>query len=666
MQSNDTTILASNPQQDRKWKPTSQQQKILDTLQYEQQQYISIRELCQKVGINRSCWDRVRHDQHFVSEIKRRGITIGSQSARLLQESIYSPTPAEQRLLDVLRLEQRQSISIRELCQKAGVSRRTWFTGIKKPHIIAAVAALEVKVGDDGNSHLNVHLAPNPEEELEKDIWDMRRLKSDYPKHKGASDFKVDFTWIENPVLLKQFKNYFRHQLSQWYPLTFKPKMCRLKYFFRHLSPEAHIGTLDRSVIEDLLPIIMQSSPSTAYECLRQTKQMLDYMATSPAWTETRPQRFLIWSEDIPSEPETLPRPIPPNVLHQFDTLLEQAIRAIQTSETIPLLSPIFWDAILILRRTGMRFEDLAHLKVPDVQGRNGCLDQDPDGYWWIHLHHKISKMGKAHRIPTKMSDGVVEAIHRQQERIKDTPDHFGEHYLFRTEKGVLGARSIRYALNRLCSHSHFLHDGRPYHITPHQFRHTIATDMIEQGVDIYTVKEFLGHASLEMTERYIKVYLTSLKAKYDAYRLKVRQTYASEIVTDQLHVTRPENDSDGGWVEGKVGKLYVSPLPNGIGNCAHLAMLDPCPTPPHCPTCTHLRASKCHLPVWENKARNLLITVEVLRSNPRFARAQQKHEQELVHTEKVIETIKQEGFWNGAIHNISGRHQLARAETGL
>ncbi len=91
------------------------------------------------------------------------------------------------------------------------------------------------------------------------------------------------------------------------------------------------------------------------------------------------------------------------------------------------------------------------------------------------------------------------------------------------------------------------------------------------------------------------------------------------------------------------MGKLYVSPLPDGIGNCVHLPMHDGCPDSPHCPTCPKLRANKRHLPVWENKATNLLITVEALRANPAYARARQKHEQELAHAEKVIKTIKEE-----------------------
>ncbi len=175
---------------------------------------------------------------------------------------------------------------------------------------------------------------------------------------------------------------------------------------------------------------------------------------------------------------------------------------------------------------------------------------------------------------------------------------------------------------------------------------------MIEQGVDIYTVKEYLGHKSVAMTECYVKVYLKSLKAKFDAYRLKKHEASATEMMTSQVHIAHQQGDIDGGWMEEKVGKIYISPLPNGIGNCAHLAMLDPCPTPPHCPTCPKLRANTRHLPIWESKAKNLLITVEALRANPAYARARQKHEQELQHAEKVIKTIKEEGFWDGCINN--------------
>jgi integrase len=564
-------------------------------------------------------------------------------------------TRSQRRLLEVLQQEENRRKPVIEICKLAGYAETThgrpWYRALKDRTFAEAVKNMGIAIKrHTRESHLEVRLATNIEEELAKDIWDIRRLKQDYPKHQAPCAYELNFTWIVNPLLREQVKHYFRQHFTQWRGSTFQNKIRNLMPVLKLLPSDVHVGTLTRSHIETLLPALWQLSEYQANRSLRATRGMIEYMTNSPAWPGARPLRFLIWGEDIPRSPEALPRPIPPDVLEQFDHLLEQAVQTISEDRQPALLHARYWDAILILRRTGMRAEDLIHLKAPDEHGRNGCLDQDSGGYWWIRIDSRNTKLAREHRIPTRMSDGVIEAIRRQHQRVQHFPNHFGEHYLFRTEKGVLILSTLALALKKLAPYLKY--EGKPYSISAHQFRHTIATDMIEQGVDIYTVKEFLGHASLAMTERYVKVYLSSLKAKYDAYRVKKQQTYATEMLATQIQITQPEGDADGGWVENKVGKLYVSPLPDGIGNCVHLPMHDGCPDSPHCPTCPKLRANKRHLPVWENKATNLLITVEALRANPAYARARQKHEQELVHAEKVIKTIKEEGFWDGRIHN--------------
>jgi hypothetical protein len=76
-----------------------------------------------------------------------------------------------------------------------------------------------------------------------------------------------------------------------------------------------------------------------------------------------------------------IPPPIIPlEVLVQLDKLLDQAIQSMIEGKEPAILSPMLWDAILILSRTGIRRCELTHLEAPSQADRQGCLEQDANG----------------------------------------------------------------------------------------------------------------------------------------------------------------------------------------------------------------------------------------------------------------------------------------------
>jgi site-specific recombinase XerD len=69
--------------------------------------------------------------------------------------------------------------------------------------------------------------------------------------------------------------------------------------------------------------------------------------------------------------------------------------------------------------------------------------------------------------------------------------------------------------------HTNHLHASQagpdPHHISPHVFRHSCAVHMLEAGVDVNVIRGWLGHVSLDTTNRYAEI---TVRAKEAALRL--------------------------------------------------------------------------------------------------------------------------------------------------
>ncbi len=183
--------------------------------------------------------------------------------------------------------------------------------------------------------------------------------------------------------------------------------------------------------------------------------------------------------------PFSLPRVIP------FDDLA----MLFRTSDSIDASD--FWSLrnytiIEILISTGIRVSELCAIDVDDFDMRLKTL--------------KVKGKGNKERIiqvECKRSfERLIEYVDARRERHLQTDQRSDKLPLFINRFGYrLSDQSVRKIIRAICKEA-----GVSMNITPHMFRHTFATTLLEEGVDIRYIQKILGHSSIKTTEIYTHV----------------------------------------------------------------------------------------------------------------------------------------------------------------
>ena len=72
---------------------------------------------------------------------------------------------------------------------------------------------------------------------------------------------------------------------------------------------------------------------------------------------------------------------------------------------------------------------------------------------------------------------------------------------LFNQRGRPLSPQSVRRIINKYLNQI-----GESNHVTPHMFRHTFATSLLDAGMDIRYIQSLLGHSSISTTQIYTHV----------------------------------------------------------------------------------------------------------------------------------------------------------------
>lgn len=184
-------------------------------------------------------------------------------------------------------------------------------------------------------------------------------------------------------------------------------------------------------------------------------------------------------------EPAILPKTIP---LHTVEAFLCAIYRQRQDAATGYQKRNALRDAAVaeVLFATGMRISELCTLKDSDV---NLC-----EGTVLIY-----GKGGKERCIQIG-SDDVLRVLREYRRSFSEEIDACN-HFFTNQSGRPLSDQAVRRMINKYTGLASI-----GLHITPHMFRHTFATCLLDADVDIRIIQELLGHSSINITEIYTHV----------------------------------------------------------------------------------------------------------------------------------------------------------------
>jgi integrase len=205
------------------------------------------------------------------------------------------------------------------------------------------------------------------------------------------------------------------------------------------------------------------------------------------------PARALMFPGDVPRLDQPLPRFID-------DAAAAKLLRAARGSD-----DPFARLAVEFLARTGLRRSEFLDLRIDSVV-------QIGSAYW---LHVPLGKLRTDRYIP--LHPQLKELLDEWLER---RPANLREPYLFIEHGRRIGPERLRRAFAKVTREAGL---GT---VTPHQLRHTLATQAINRGMSLEAIAALLGHRSMRMTMVYAKIANRTVADEYFKVSEKVEALY--------------------------------------------------------------------------------------------------------------------------------------------
>jgi len=279
-----------------------------------------------------------------------------------------------------------------------------------------------------------------------------------------------------------------------------------LRLFLRFVAADVgtRITTLPlRALTSERVLRFLRSLEDARHNHIRTRNQRLAMLRTFFGYLGGRIPELLAVAEQVV---RIATKRVAPPETHYLDRMEVEALFAGLPSDTPTAARDR--TLLLFLYNTGARVQEVADLRVGHL-----AWDRQP----WVRLHGKGDKWRTC-----PLWKETAEHLRRLVERPRGVAGP--EDAVFCSLRGTPLTRFGLYKIvRRLASRFDAAPGSRGQRVTPHVFRHTAAVHLIEAGVEVNVIRGWLGHVSLDTTNRYAEISLRTKAAALDICTSPVR-----------------------------------------------------------------------------------------------------------------------------------------------
>ena len=266
----------------------------------------------------------------------------------------------------------------------------------------------------------------------------------------------------------------YRKQLDK---KTLKAYRIDLRQYFEHVNADEP----DKEKIEEFVTYLHKSyKQKTVKRKIASMKAFYNYLEECEIIAESPFRKIKVKFKESVTLPRIIPR-------EEIEKLLNHMYQCLNENDKVSHKHMLRDVAVIeVFFATGARVYEISNIREDSINLNTGLI--------------KLFGKGGKERYVQISNTSILEVLRKYYDENEQSIKKSG-YFFVNNRESRYTEQSIRLMLKKYTKQA-----GIERNITPHMFRHSFATYLIEEGVDVSCVQQILGHSSIKTTQIYIHI----------------------------------------------------------------------------------------------------------------------------------------------------------------